>query len=213
MHTKRFLPAIFSFILLIYFSFSCKDKNCPGSLAYQLPISPTPQKDTFNIGDTLWLSLNIPKELIDEQGGIKNTFEDFDFKLYVISSRYDSIQKYSTKTFNLDSHVGADSIYRYSSFDEYGLILDYDGATYQYQGYIRLKESGVFAIYFGTRYDVRLNPVEFNGNCDHLNVHLFPITNDGENNNIELLKPYFGGNPENWDSDFRKSGGFAFVVR
>lgn len=201
---------IATFLLGIY---SCKDKNCPNVLIYHLPVSVTPQSDTFNIGDSLRLYIDIPKELIDAQGGIKNTFENFDFKLFISSARYDTPHNYSSRIFNLHRVIGSDTLLGFSSSDEYALSLHYDGIDYSYEGNLVLKESGVFAIYLATYYGLFTDPLKITGNCDHLNVHFYCNTNEGMENNVELVKPYFVGNPDNWDNDFKKSGGFAFVVR
>jgi len=211
MNTKFvILVSILPIIAISISNLTCK--NCPEGLVYYLPVSLTPQKDTFNIGDTLFLSINIPKELTDEQGGIRNVFEDFDFKLGTRTSRFDSVHEYSTKTLGLTSQVGSHKLYTYSFFDEYGLTTIYDGSEYRYQGVLTLKETGVFAVYFGTFYNDRLNPVKLDGNCKHEAVNLYCITNHGENNNVELVSPY-NGNSTFWEEQFRLGGGFAFVVR
>lgn len=212
MYTKRFLPAILSFILLISFSFNCKDKNCPDHLEYNINVSLSPQKDTFNMGDTLWLSISIPQELADVQGGIKNTFENFDFKLRIVGYRYDEFHEFSTRIFNVISQVGADTAYQFSFFDEYALETVFNGFEYNYKAFLILKESGVFAIYCGTRYNQNTNPVEISGACDRFPIYLYCITNNGENNNVELVSPY-NGNSSFWEEQFRLGGGFAFVVR
>jgi hypothetical protein len=38
-------------------------------------------------------------------------------------------------------------------------------------------------------------------------------TGDPVDNNIDLIKPYLGGNPANWEGDFLQRGSFAFVVK
>ncbi len=189
---------------------SCKD--CPSALEYHLPISLTPQQDTFSIGDTLHLSIRIPKDLTDKQGGIKNTFENFDFKLKIVGYRYDEPHEFSTRIFNITTQIGYDSVSYYSFFDEYGLRPVYNGSEYIYEGTLTLKESGVFAVYPGTGYNDDTNRAEIHGECDMLTIYFYSDTNNGQNNNVELVSPY-NGNSTFWENQFKLSGGYAFVVR
>ena len=89
---------------------------------------------------------------------------------------------------------------------------NYDGETYKYQAVLTVKESGVFAIYFGTRYDSKFDPIRLTGKCKGEAVNMYCITNNGQNNNVELVSPY-NGNSTFWENQFKLSGGYAFVVR
>ncbi len=203
---------IWAFIFCIL-HFSCRDKNCPGVLEYHLPVSIAPLQDTFDIGDTLFLAINFPKKMIDKQAEIENVFENYDFRIEVSGSRYDIRHSVVSHIIDLTSQVGKDSLLSYSSFDIFRLNPNFDGNEYHYNGLLILQESGVFALSIYCFSDNRINPFEITGNCDHLNVHFYCDTNEGMDNNVELVKPYFVGNPDNWDNDFKKNGGFAFVVR
>ncbi len=170
-------------------------------------------QDTFDMDDTLFMVIDIPKTLIDKQADIENTFENFDFRIETKGRRYDVFNEYTTDLFNLNTEVGADSILAFSSFNLFRLIPDFDGTEYHYKGFFTFKQSGIFAMNVYCYSDEDIEPFEFNGNCDNRNVYFRCDVNEGHENNLQLIKPYLSGNPQNWESDFRKRGGYAFVVR
>ena len=61
---------------ILLFTLGCstcqENRDCPKSLVYELPMSLTPQRDTFNIGDTLFLSMDMSSVMTDVYGGIEN---------------------------------------------------------------------------------------------------------------------------------------------
>ncbi|MCA0236705.1 MAG: hypothetical protein LCH81_10005 [Bacteroidetes bacterium] len=207
-----FIFAFQGIVFLFASGLSCKDKNCPNSLVYHLPVTVTPLSDTFNIGDSLYVDIDFPEELMDINGEIGNTFENFDFKLFISTARYDVPHQYSSQAFDLYTVEGSDTLVEFSSSNEYALTLKYKESKYKYTGYIILKEPGVFAVYFASYYESFTDPLTIRGNCDHLSVHLYCETNDGQNNNVELVSPY-NGNSTFWENQFKKGGGYAFVVR
>ena len=213
MRNNFFIAVILSFGIIGAANLHCKDRNCPDYLRYDLPVSLTPQIDTFQLGDILSLAIHFPKELIDERGGIANTFENFDFRFEIRSTRFDVPEENTSQMFDLVSEAGSDTVLAFNSFDVLRFKPLYDGFSYTYRGSLVLKKAGTFVIYIGCYNDDRFDPLEINGACDHLPLYIHCITNNGENNNIELVKPYFGGNPANWDNDFKMSGGFALIVR
>jgi hypothetical protein len=77
--TRITIPIATFILALVTSCTSCKDKNCPDYLLYRLPAALYPQKDTFNIGDTLWVDMNFHEDIVDEIGSIKNTFNNYDF--------------------------------------------------------------------------------------------------------------------------------------
>ena len=199
-------------ILLNTSCLSCKDKNCPSFLGYYLPVTITPAKDTFNIGDTMTLSIYFPKKLIDKEGSIENTFENFDFRLEIIGSRYDMENTFTSTIFELTTQTGSDSLYSFGSFDLFRLTPDYDGEYYEYKGYMTLSRTGLYSVSVYCYEDSRINPFDISGNCDHVPVHFYCDVNEGQDNNVELVSPY-NGNSTFWENQFKKGGGYAFVVR
>ena len=64
---------------LILFSISCcsdENKGCPDYLQYQVPYTASPIKDTFQLGDTIWIEMDFSDHLTDLHGGITNTFSN-----------------------------------------------------------------------------------------------------------------------------------------
>ena len=189
----------------------CKDRNCPDHLEYHLPVSLTPQIDTFQLGDTLSLAINFPQELVDKQGGIANTFENFDFRFEISGYRYDVQEENTSQMFDLISEAGSDTVLAFNSFDILRFTPLYDGSQYTYRGSLVLKKTGTFVIYISCYNDDTSDPLEIIGKCDHVPLYIYCMTNNGENNNVELVSPYHG-NSSFWEDQFKISGGFALIV-
>jgi hypothetical protein len=217
MHKLRLylLSAPVAIVLSVFSCPTCKEPGCPaGGLLYSIPVALSPQRDSFRIGDTMLISMNFPKKMVDERSGIENTFEDFDFNLILAAIRYDVKEKMTTEILDLVSINGGHIVNNFSSFSDIGIAHVFDGEQYTYVGNIVLKKKGTFALYIGSIYNEDNKP-KVEGTCTNGIIEFQCSTNAGDPdiNNLNLIKPYLGGNPDNWGPDFKKSGGFAFVVR
>jgi hypothetical protein len=217
MHKLRLylLSAPVAIVLSVFSCPTCKEPGCPaGGLLYSIPVALSPQRDSFRIGDTMLISMNFPKKMVDERSGIENTFEDFDFAFRLSAQRYDVPYELTTQSLALLPITGECKAETLSSFSLYEVIPHFDGQKYQFEGLIVLKEQGVFALKNVSLYDEGFSGTEFKGTCDGLVVFQCRINSgDPDSNNLDLIKPYLGGNPDNWARDFKKRGGFGFVVR
>lgn len=69
----------------VLFLISCgKNKECNGisnqiNLYFTLPVKTSPVKDTFNIGDTIWIEQEFSNSLKNSQNGKYYTLNNFDF--------------------------------------------------------------------------------------------------------------------------------------
>ena len=207
------------FYILVFFLFhlpSCTPKgDCPSYVTYRPPARISPVRDTFQIGDTLSLSLEFPKALKADELSDSTSFEDFNFQLLFYTVRHDIYHEFTFNTLDLTDVIGSSTANSFSESQDYNLHLVYDGAMYRYSAILVLKEKGTFESRLVSRYDNRSYPAVYEGKCSHRSTEFRCVMNTGNpvDNNIDLIKPYLGGNPANWEGDFLQRGSFAFVVQ
>jgi hypothetical protein len=167
------------------------------------------------VGDTLFLSLEFPKSIKSEELSDASSFEDFDFELIFYTVRHDIYNELTFNTLDLSDIIGSSTARTFSESQSYDLHLVYDGVMYRYSAILILKEKGTFESRLGSLYDNRSNPAVYEGKCSHRSTEFRCVMNTGDpvDNNIDLIKPYLGGNPANWEGDFLQRGSFAFVVK
>ena len=70
----RYFNLLIASLFVLYSSCgSCKDEHCPDELFYRVPYSLSPMKDTFMVGDTIFMEMNFNEKLIDERGGVETS--------------------------------------------------------------------------------------------------------------------------------------------
>ena len=115
---KKVITLIVLFMIAIL-SFSCyKDCRIPGPYQFQLPVTLSPAKDTFHIGDTISVASSFPEELFELQTEEFFTLDDFKFypKTYLIkwiTQADTTINDWSALS---EFDVLIDSIYPYDHF-------------------------------------------------------------------------------------------------
>ncbi len=174
-------------------------------------------KDTFDVGDTIFMEMNFNEKLTDESGGIENSFTNYDFRLQLQCGRIDTEPPLPETLNFLELHtiVGKDSAVNLSQsgISFYIITPNYDSGTYSLESKVILKRKGLFS--FGiTPFEGLGNPFEINGKCDHLPVTIgSKLENDAENN---FYMYQWAANPVYHTFDekrFHDYGGYCFVVR
>lgn len=208
------LLCFFIFVFFLFYLPSCLPKgDCPPNITYHLPTQISPIRDTFQIGDTLFLTMEFPKSLKADELSDSTIFEDFDFQLLFYTIRRDVYHELTFNTLDLTDIIGSSTPRFYGEFQDYLLHLVYDGVMYQYSAILVLKEKGTFESRLVSRYDDRRNPAMYEGKCSHKPTDFRCVinTSDPVDNNVDLIKPY--DSLGNFERFFVRRGSFAFVVQ
>ncbi len=210
------MKALFFSILVcfLFYLLSCAPKgDCPPNITYHLPAQISPDRDTFQVGDTLFLSLEFSKSLKAEELSDPIIFEDFNFELIFYTVRHDTFHGLTFNTLDLTDIIGSSTARAFSESQSYDLHLMYDGTKYSYSAILVLKEKGTFESRLVSFYDDRSYPAVYEGKCSHRPTEFRCVMNTGNpvDNNVDLIRPY--DNLGNFERFFPERGSFAFVVK
>ena len=213
-HKLLFLFFPIATCLMVFFT-TCK--KCPEFLSYKIPITLVPAQDSFNIGDTIWIEINLPDKITDENGGIENIFSNFDFRIELACELLDSVPSLAQTTNYLGLHtlVGQDSVVALSGayLQFYQIIPDYISQSYRYKCALTTRQKGQFVLFIAP-FDHQTEPFEFSGKCDRVALHFTSRLNNDDDNNFEDFKKRQHPSYSAWNIErFHNNGGFYFVVR
>lgn len=97
-----FVRCVKLIVLITIFSFSCaEDDTLYLSKEFNFPVTITPAKEIFKIGDTLNIEIFIPEILADRENSVQYLFENFDFDPFL------SVRELSEKSKDLADQPGA----------------------------------------------------------------------------------------------------------
>lgn len=209
---KIILSLIPLFSLFSLFNSGCKKiTDCEDGLRtdylFDLPINISPAKDTFNVGDTIWIEQNFGHDLLNKHYNKYYKLENFAFKnVWIVSDLVNPTVPYIPPTIN--DKIGSTTI----SNTGRSLLINYDYSdnTYQYKTAIKLEKKGLFHIGFFSQNNGDINLTK----CRNENVEFIFTTNGSTNNNFEMLKS--GNDPFAKNAsleDFNKEGGYCFHVK
>ena len=94
---KIFLYAV----ALITLCASCTKKECYRAYLFKYPVSIYPAQDTFNVGDTVWVEINLEDMIIDELTEEEINISNLELEFIMVNSRYD-IDYYNNSVSNFD---------------------------------------------------------------------------------------------------------------
>lgn len=77
-------------IVLITVS-NCSRSDCYREYSFDFPVNIYPVNDTINIGDTLWIEINIANTIEDKETGEIVDISDLDLHFVMFNSRYDNL--------------------------------------------------------------------------------------------------------------------------
>ena len=212
----RFIALAAISLLLIV---SCKDKNCPNNLKYQIPYTAAPIQDTFQIADTILIEMNFSDQLTDLNGSVENTFRNFDFKIQLQCDRFDIDPPQGKAVSFMDVFPTVGEVIPRglpsSGISYFEVLPIYEAEHYRFKAAVVLKQQGTFWFAISPYTDEMLAPFEIKGNCDHIPLHFTNKVNDGDPtaNNYHLLKSSPVDAYRNITLERFGVGGFCFVVR
>jgi hypothetical protein len=82
-HLFLYLVLLVTFFCSSCFNYECKESTGNGALSFtfDIPYSVNPSKDTFKVGDTIWVESSFSNQMYNQQNGKTYTLNHFDFKL------------------------------------------------------------------------------------------------------------------------------------
>jgi hypothetical protein len=212
-----FAQLLFSLSL---FSFSCTDdETLYLSKEFSLPVEVTPVKEAYKVGDTLKISILIPKLMSDRENTVQYLFEDFDFDPLL------SIRELKNRTKDIADQPGANNKVRVINeigeivpFSAAGseLLINYDGSRYRLTSKLILLNKGVFNFMFTgeiTGTAELINPPAGYKNIIAGVAPSFFLVNSGIPFNYHLFPKYTASEFDTSEgSDTRGRSFFPFVV-
>lgn len=170
MDTKKSLKKIINLISMaataILISCSCGKDNIVRYetwVNFLYPVTITPNSDTINVGDTLWIYVNFPDSIYDNTNSRKFYLPNFDFQNYmsveklIDKTKTYANQQYAASKFNTFNQVGNISIGGAFAIDFQPV---YQNNHYVFKGAIIPKDTGVYCLVFtNLSYEQRLTEI------------------------------------------------------
>ncbi len=193
-----------------------------GYAGYELiiPVRLYPAKDTFRVGDTIYIESVFSDSVYDRSTGRKFLIEDMNWRVgsliypinvdTVLATGYRNFQVIVPKEYDFEPFV-----YSSGEIGYYG-TYNYDGSIYSLKFQLIPKAIGIYYFLFGIN-DLRFINIEFEEKCSSASVYVYATMNEGSDNNIHLFKEspneFFRVQMFNRpEEEFYKAGGYCFVV-
>lgn len=200
--------------ILLFTGFLCrfeKDNDCSADYAFTIDMTMTPGRDTFQVGDTIWLVSTIPAWLEDTISGLAMNVSEFDFRVKAAVTRLDSIPylpgeghfSYIYELGRFDIHILSQTI----NTDVYYA----DGANGEKKLRIGMicRKKGLFQwAFYNLRDDI--HGVNFFKPDCYEKLHVIYRMNGDADNHYYLVET--SKNPIPTEEVFRLEAGFAFLV-
>lgn len=187
-------------------------------MIYQVPYTVSPIRDTFNVGDTIWIEMNFGEVLTDINADIPNTFTNFDFKLEIQCERFDTTPPQGKTVDFLEAVVLLGEVIPRAlpgaGVSYYEALPVYADQAYHFKGAFVLQQKGAF--FCGIFPSPPLSkPFEIRGQCNSSALSIESKVNNGDltENNYYMLTSspepaYYNMTPTRFGQ-----GAFCFVVR
>ncbi|HNI45182.1 MAG TPA: hypothetical protein PKH93_06745 [Chitinophagales bacterium] len=195
------------FLLLCVVSCKLIDIDpCYREYHFKIPFTLQPNNDTIHIGDTLWLSTQFSKTLLDMNTNDSIVTNDIDFQSGLIIAKIDTENyQYATQTFTIVEKQGG----FINTF--LGIKLHYLFFNDHYHISIGLVPTVVGTYYLAISTPFALDEVEITNDCEDY-LHITYAINELIDNHFQLLQ----NSPDTLVSSSTlegfNNGGYAFVV-
>lgn len=219
-----------SLLITILYIYSC-DKPKEDELVefkFEIPLTITPTKDTFNIGDTLIVEADFPDSIKEALSGKYYMVSNFDFQTSIVFNHLVSTdlilasQEGSSSSFEVINEVGEIK----NIGQTYGDVKFFkENDKYKLRAKIVVKNQSIFCIRFfsnlvgeNTSLDfINLGPSASGGQKKATLRNIWYVVNEG-NNNFELLKEHcriahLTTNPSPDNVNAERYATFTFVVK
>jgi hypothetical protein len=213
-------------LLLLYLASSCElrekreRKKCEGEAVlgfeFDIPYRVVPVKDTYNVGDTLWIESQFSSQLHNKRNGKTYTLDPFDFRMSGVILDLQTNPCLPTTAYDMVN--SASELYasdRSGSYFFFRYVLS-DGFYHWKAGFV-LKQAGMFAVLPDTDIDLynlqQQHPPQRITSCNYEAVSLNIQRKDAPSH-IALLQlaadPYVR---EPWDIGPFEETAYAFYVK
>ena len=210
----------YTYLFLAVTLCSCSNrKSCDGkkgiTYGFDLPVTISQAKDTFTVGDTIWVDNSFSNQIVNSRNNKTYTVNNFDFdtKMAIkdLNSPRPSVSYSNPTIVTLHGKTAINSVGGNDSYQSIDLTQDFSDGRYKYKCGIVLERSGFFAIIFFTLEKHRKVDIT---ECPREDMLLSYKTNNATNNNYEMVKnaqdhAFSGLTLE----DYNKIGGFCFYVK
>ncbi|MEQ8706327.1 MAG: hypothetical protein RIC19_20515 [Phaeodactylibacter sp.] len=140
---------LLGFILFIS-SCGCKEDEFGEQMIIELPVSTYPNKDTFQLGDTLWVECLFPKVFSVKDASGEIVLEDFQFRTSLFFSEVsDTIEQYGNEVGVLERIGTVDFLPSFTAA-EYPIGIVEDSLNYYFKAGFVLLEPGLYWFGFST---------------------------------------------------------------
>jgi len=191
---------ILLFILASLFFNSCIEitPNCHREYKFKYPVQIYPAMDTFNIGDTIWVEINIDNMITDELTEERVDISELELEFTIGNTRYD-LGYYNNSASDFDFHLlegefGLSSTRGYVNFNE--------NSDKKFKVAMIPKVSGGQVISVNPRPRDPHDKIELGSECiETLSNDSYVVINNNIGNNVEVLKDLYitiEGETFNW---------------
>lgn len=205
-------------------STGCTKEECRvrgGNYEFVLPLTLSPQKDTFSIGDTITINSNFPNLIHERITIMDHVLDNFLFFPQSRMRRIDTIG--AIDNFSEFEVIVSDDFYNEFSIFSSGakaLRLEYNYIDQEYVLNFKLipKKKGLFYFTFSSLVDQLGSDQDFAGKCPKVEIGAVLNLNDGNDNNISFMNDSPDPHYNDWillkpDDRFHKFGGYCFYVK
>lgn len=184
-------------------------------LEFDLPVKITPSRDTFRIGDTIWIENSFDDMLVNQNSNKSYRVQNFDFGTNLTITDLNSPPiAISYKNPIIITVEGTTTGTNIGTVDYQTIYVDYDYTQnrYRYKAAFILDRSGFYLIAFSShssgRRDIDIT------DCPDERITNTYNTNDRVDNNYMMIKnavdPHYKNLPEEM---FNDAGGYCFYVK
>jgi hypothetical protein len=217
---KYFIPLL---LLSILFS-SCVKKKCRidgGFYNFEIPVTLSPAKDTFNIGDTITIISTFTDEVYERKTDRTYILDNFKFFPETSVQKIDTIGKIDDFS-QFDVIVSQNYNYKFFNYSDGSTTLvgkyNYKNNTYELEYKIITKKKGLYLFKHASTLFPSGENQDFDGKCSRLRSEGFVNINNGSDNNIHMLSDSPDPHFNDWilqkpQQRFHDGGGYAFYVK
>jgi hypothetical protein len=221
---KYFIPSLLLSMLFIFSS--CVKKKCriDGAYNFEIPVTLSPAKDTFNIGDTITIISTFPDEVYERK--TDRTYKLIDFKFFPETSinKIDTVGQIDDFS-EFDAIVTPTYNYSFFNYSDGGTTLvgeyNYSNNQYNLEYKIIPKIKGLYFLRHASSIVVLGDMQDFDGKCSRIDVHVKMTMNNNNNNNSNNIH-MLNDSPDSHFNDcilqkpqqrFHDGGGYCFYVK
>jgi hypothetical protein len=202
----KFANSLFTAIAILFLlgtGTACEPKETPSpNLIFDIPVTISPQREIYKVGDTIWIDIDFPKVLTDTSGLYSFNFKDFNFAgglrfLKLTDKNLDQASQPGGLNFiKINNLKGQIEVLGGSGA---ALVYSFDNERYSIKSSMILKNVGVYSMVFITS-NSHYNPEyqrSWKVNNQIINIgNLLYQVNRGGSRNTHLI---FENTTNNWD--------------